>query len=22
DVRSDTYQPYSGPRRYCNSPYN
>lgn len=22
DVRSDTYQPYNGPRRYCNSPYN
>ncbi len=21
DVRSDTYQPYNGPRRYCNSPY-
>ncbi|MGE0501800.1 MAG: BA14K family protein [Rhizobiaceae bacterium] len=22
DVYSDTYQPYHGPRRYCNSPYN
>lgn len=21
DVRTDTFQPYSGPRRYCNSPY-
>ena len=21
DVRSDTFQPYHGPRRYCNSPY-
>jgi hypothetical protein len=22
DIRSDTWQPYNGPRRYCNSPYN
>ncbi|MGE3307472.1 MAG: BA14K family protein, partial [Rhizobiaceae bacterium] len=22
DVRSDTYQPSRGDRRYCNSPYN
>lgn len=21
DVRTDTFQPYHGPRRYCNSPY-
>ncbi|MCT7375034.1 BA14K family protein [Chelativorans salis] len=21
DVRTDTFQPYSGPRKYCNSPY-
>ncbi|WP_274424401.1 BA14K family protein [Chelativorans sp. YIM 93263] len=21
DVRTDTFQPYNGPRRYCNSPY-
>jgi hypothetical protein len=21
DVRSDTFQPYHGPRRYCHSPY-
>ncbi|MFC6490278.1 BA14K family protein [Nitratireductor sp. GCM10026969] len=21
DVRTDTFQPYNGPRRYCDSPY-
>ncbi len=21
DIRTDTFQPYHGPRRYCNSPY-
>lgn len=21
DVRTDTFQPYNGPRKYCNSPY-